>query len=525
MRFSLSSSSSLKAQTTNERQRKKTSRRSKSSFVSSSSWKRAARFEDFYYYLTRKKAHYTSNPSETHLLSDWTHESASKASQGRRPITLERTLERDTNHSHQRAAAASLSSRRRASSNMSSSFCSSSFTPQLRGASSSYGGMSSSKRRHFASRAWPPNKKGVVVRFARGTTISLRNSTTTDGRRRRRRRTSTFCAVLEPERQQKSSSEKEEEEEEENASKTSSSTPKVKRLTKSEREKNSKEYEWAAWVSSCGITSIAITATYFRLLRDYNLMDESAFPTAELFAQLALIAGAAVGMEFYARFAHKYLWHDVWWSMPMKYRKDWNRRIWLLHESHHLPREGAFEANDIFAVANGVPAFALCAYGFFTPGVFGGLCFGAGLGITLFGIAYMYVHDGMVHKRFPTGPLGKLPWLRRVAAGHAIHHTEKFEGVPWGLFLGENELRRYPGGIEELDKVCLANDRADKRREMECLAAGFSSEDECDATTKLSAVSSQDDSELGIKAGLHIPSQVEPPQCVITEDGKRPSTD
>ncbi len=341
--------------------------------------------------------------------------------------------------------------------------------------------------------------------------------------------------MLEPERQQKSSSssEKEEEEEEENASKTSkSSTPKVKRLTKSEREKNSKEYEWAAWVSSCGITSIAITATYFRLLRDYNLVDESAFPTAELFAQLALIAGAAVGMEFYARFAHKYLWHDVWWSMPMKYRKDWNRKIWLLHESHHLPREGAFEANDIFAVANGVPAFALCAYGFFTPGVFGGLCFGAGLGITLFGIAYMYVHDGMVHKRFPTGPLGKLPWLRRVAAGHAIHHTEKFEGVPWGLFLGENELRRYPGGIEELDKVCLANDRADKRREMECLAAGFSSEDECDATTKLSAdaeddyfVSSQDDSELGIKAGLHIPSQVEPPQCVITEDGKRPSTD
>ena len=86
----------------------------------------------------------------------------------------------------------------------------------------------------------------------------------------------------------------------------------------------------------------------------------SVFPTAELFAQLALIAGAAVGMEFYARFAHKYLWHDGWWSMPMKYRKDWNKKIWLLHESHHLPREGAFEANDIFAVANGVlPQLAL----------------------------------------------------------------------------------------------------------------------------------------------------------------------
>ncbi|CAL6286366.1 unnamed protein product [Bathycoccus prasinos] len=291
--------------------------------------------------------------------------------------------------------------------------------------------------------------------------------------------------------------------------------------------------EWAALISSCGVTSIAITATYFRLLRSYNLMDDvggvSVFPTAELFAQLALIAGAAVGMEFYARFAHKYLWHDVWWSMPMKYRKDWNKKIWLLHESHHLPREGAFEANDIFAVANGVPAFVLCSYGFFTPGVYGGLCFGAGLGITLFGIAYMYVHDGMVHKRFPTGPLGKLPWLRRVAAAHTIHHTEQFQGAPWGLFLGEDELSKHPGGIAELDKVCLANDRADKRREMECLAAGFSNAEQCDVPIHLSVgsskddylVVSQDETELGIKAGLHIPSQIESPQCVITEDGKR----
>ena len=159
----------------------------------------------------------------------------------------------------------------------------------------------------------------------------------------------------------------------------------------------------------------------------------------------------------------------------------------------------------------------------------GGLCFGAGLGITLFGIAYMYVHDGMVHKRFPTGPLGKLPWLRRVAAAHTIHHTEQFQGAPWGLFLGEDELSKHPGGIEELDKVCLANDRADKRREMECLAAGFSNAEQCDVPIHLSVgsskddylVGSQDETELGIKAGLHIPSQIESPQCVITEDGKR----
>lgn len=38
---------------------------------------------------------------------------------------------------------------------------------------------------------------------------------------------------------------------------------------------------------------------------------------------------------------------------------------------------------------NAVPAMALCAYGFLRPDVWGGVCFGAGLGITLFGISYM----------------------------------------------------------------------------------------------------------------------------------------
>ena len=40
---------------------------------------------------------------------------------------------------------------------------------------------------------------------------------------------------------------------------------------------------------------------------------------------------------------------------------------------------------------NAVPAMALCAYGFLTPTLPGALCFGAGLGITLFGISYMFM--------------------------------------------------------------------------------------------------------------------------------------
>lgn len=48
-----------------------------------------------------------------------------------------------------------------------------------------------------------------------------------------------------------------------------------------------------------------------------------------------------------------------------------------LLQSHHKPREGPFELNDVFAIINAFPAIALLAYGFFNKGFVPGLCFGA----------------------------------------------------------------------------------------------------------------------------------------------------
>ena len=48
----------------------------------------------------------------------------------------------------------------------------------------------------------------------------------------------------------------------------------------------------------------------------------------------------------------------------------------------------------------------------------------------------MFIHDGLVHKRFPVGPIADVPYLKRVAIAHKLHHSEKYNGVPWGLFLG-----------------------------------------------------------------------------------------
>ncbi|EAY79324.1 hypothetical protein OsI_34454 [Oryza sativa Indica Group] len=194
-------------------------------------------------------------------------------------------------------------------------------------------------------------------------------------------------------------------------------------------------YLVAAVMSSLGFTSMAAAAVYYRFAWQMEAGGGDV-PATEMVGTFALSVGAAVGMEFWARWAHRALWHAS---------------LWHMHESHHRPRDGPFELNDVFAIANAAPAISLLAYGLLNRGLLPGLCFGAGLGITLFGMAYMFVHDGLVHRRFPVGPIENVPYFRRVAAAHQIHHTDKFEGVPYGLFLGPKELEEV-GGTEELEK-------------------------------------------------------------------------
>lgn len=193
-------------------------------------------------------------------------------------------------------------------------------------------------------------------------------------------------------------------------------------------------YLFAALASSVGITSLAAASVYYRFVWQ---LEGGEVPWTEMFGTFSLALGAAVGMEFWARWAHRALWHASLWNM---------------HESHHRPREGPFELNDVFAIINAVPAIALMAFGFLHKGLVPGLCFGAGLGITVFGMAYMFVHDGLVHRRFPVGPIADVPYFQRVAAAHQLHHADKFNGVPYGLFLGPMEVKEV-GGRTELEKL------------------------------------------------------------------------
>lgn len=212
------------------------------------------------------------------------------------------------------------------------------------------------------------------------------------------------------------------------------------------RKREQLTYQASAIAASLGVGAIGIGATYYRFC--IHMKDGAAFPWLDMGCTLALVVGGVFGMEMWARYAHKALWHDF-------------EPGWALHKSHHEPRLGPFEANDIYAVANALPAMGLCLYGFVTPSLPGSLCFGAGLGITLFGIMYMFIHDGLVHKRFPVGPIADLPSMKRIVVAHRIHHTEKYGGVPFGMFFGPQELEAIGAG-PELDRLVAEAEAKDK---------------------------------------------------------------
>ncbi|KAL5727254.1 beta-carotene 3-hydroxylase [Ranunculus cassubicifolius] len=174
-------------------------------------------------------------------------------------------------------------------------------------------------------------------------------------------------------------------------------------------------------------------AVYYRFTLQ---MEDETLPFTDMCNAFASSIAAAVGMEVLSGWIHKVMWHGC---------------LWHIHESHHRARQGSFEFNDVFAVVNAVPAIALINFGFFHNGIVPEICFGAGIGMTVLGMAYIFVHNGIVHGRFPVGPIASIPYFRKVAAAHQIHHSNKFNGVPYGLFLGPKELLEV-GGSEELEK-------------------------------------------------------------------------
>lgn len=143
---------------------------------------------------------------------------------------------------------------------------------------------------------------------------------------------------------------------------------------------------------------------------------------------LCLVSALAtvIAMELWAALLHGRIWHGL---------------LWKIHRSHHRRRQGGLEANDALSLLHAPVAAAVIVLG--CRAATAPAChvlLGIGAGMTVFGIAYLLVHDGLVHGRLPVEFLARWSYLARVREAHLIHHARGRE--PYGLFLGPWALAR-----------------------------------------------------------------------------------
>ena len=130
------------------------------------------------------------------------------------------------------------------------------------------------------------------------------------------------------------------------------------------------------------------------------------------FAVLLCLATIA-GMEAFAYAAHRWVMHGPGW---------------FLHASHHAPRTGNWELNDLYAVIFAVPSFVLILGGVqlgWWPG-----CTWIGAGIAAYGAIYFGFHDVIVHRRLAHRYVPRSPYMKRIVQAHRLHHVvETKEGT------------------------------------------------------------------------------------------------
>ena len=142
--------------------------------------------------------------------------------------------------------------------------------------------------------------------------------------------------------------------------------------------------------------------------------------------EFLIVIVAFVGMEFAAWATHKYLMHGP---------------LWFLHEDHHILTGKPLQKNDSFALIFAIPS----ASGFIFGSIYqNDILFFSGLGILLYGIAYLFVHDIFIHRRIKIFTKPKNSYLRAVLYEHRKHHAneQKENGEFFGmLFVSFKSLK------------------------------------------------------------------------------------
>jgi len=135
---------------------------------------------------------------------------------------------------------------------------------------------------------------------------------------------------------------------------------------------------------------------------------------------ISIVIAAIIGMEIFAWIIHKYVMHGPGWA-------------W--HESHHTETKGLFEKNDLYAVV-----FSFIAAGFFIIGSMGvSWLWYVGLGLTIYGILYGVVHDGLVHRRLPFPRKARGIYLKRLVQARKLKAKLKSNMAEQGLSLQSDQ--------------------------------------------------------------------------------------
>lgn len=143
----------------------------------------------------------------------------------------------------------------------------------------------------------------------------------------------------------------------------------------------------------------------------------------DLPAGLAIVVLTVAVMEFVAFAVHKYVMHGPGWG-------------W--HRSHHEPRTGWFEKNDLYAVL-----FAAISLSLFLAGTAWPILWWVGLGMAAYGLIYAFIHDGLVHRRFPFAGVPRGGYMKRLVQAHRLHHAvEEREGAVSFGFLYAPPVRK-----------------------------------------------------------------------------------
>ncbi len=134
-------------------------------------------------------------------------------------------------------------------------------------------------------------------------------------------------------------------------------------------------------------------------------------------------------MEFVAWFAHKYIMHGIGWKV---------------HRDHHQPHDGPLQRNDLFIIIFAIPSWLFMQFG-----VMGGNDWRlyVGIGIAIYGAAYFYVHEVIIHNRFHSR--GKITnrYLLGLVKAHGNHHKrrEKEDGECFGMLVVPFKYFKDPG--------------------------------------------------------------------------------